>query len=54
MIGNKEQQNKGIGTFAIREILKHAFMNMNLHRENWTCSRTIFESGTYMRKWALF
>ena len=32
MIGNKEQQNKGIGTFAIREILKHAFMNMNLHR----------------------
>ena len=32
MIGNKEYQNKGLGTFAIREILNHAFMNMNLHR----------------------
>ena len=32
MIGNEEHQNKGLGTFAIREILKHAFMNMNLHR----------------------
>lgn len=32
MIGNKEHQNKGMGSFAVQEILKHAFMNLNLHR----------------------
>lgn len=32
MIGNEENQNKGIGTFAVKTILKHAFLNMNLNR----------------------
>ena len=32
MIGNKEQQGKGIGTFAISEMLYHAFNNLNLRR----------------------
>lgn len=32
MIGDKQNQGKGIGTFATREILKHAFYNLNLHR----------------------
>ena len=32
MIGDKDNQNKGIGTFAIKKILEHAFENMNLQR----------------------
>lgn len=32
MIGNNENQGKGIGTFAVNEMLKHAFNNLNLHR----------------------
>ena len=32
MIGDKDERNKGAGTFAVSEMLKHAFMNMNLHR----------------------
>lgn len=32
MIGDKENQGKGMGTFAVQEMLKHAFLNMNLHR----------------------
>lgn len=32
MIGEKQNQGKGIGTFAVNAILKHAFDNMNLHR----------------------
>lgn len=32
MIGDVEYHNKGIGTFATKEILKHAFYNLNLHR----------------------
>jgi RimJ/RimL family protein N-acetyltransferase len=31
-IGNKANQGKGIGTFAVKEMLAHAFNNMNLHR----------------------
>ncbi len=32
MIGNKENRGKGIGTFAVNEMLHHAFHNLNLHR----------------------
>lgn len=32
MIGDKENQGKGIGTFAVKEMLGHAFNNMNLQR----------------------
>ncbi len=32
MIGDKENQGKGIGLFATNEMLKHAFLNLNLNR----------------------
>lgn len=32
MIGDKENQGKGIGTFAVNAMLEHAFNNMNLRR----------------------
>lgn len=32
MIGDKKNQGKGIGTFAVKEILNHAFNNLNLQR----------------------
>lgn len=32
MIGEKENRGKGIGTFAINEMLHHAFCNYNLNR----------------------
>ena len=32
MIGEAENQGKGIGTFAVNAMLAHAFNNMNLHR----------------------
>ncbi len=36
MIGNSANQGKGAGTFAVREILKHAFFNLNLQRVELT------------------
>ena len=32
MIGSSNNQGKGIGTFAVKEMLKHAFYNLNLQR----------------------
>lgn len=32
MIGDKENQGKGIGYFAVTEMINHAFSNLNLHR----------------------
>ena len=32
MIGCKENQGKGIGTFAVKSIVDHAFFNLNLRR----------------------
>lgn len=32
MIGNSQNQGKGIGTFAVKTMLKHAFNNINLRR----------------------
>lgn len=36
MIGEKENQGCGIGTFAAKEMLNHAFYNMNLQRVELT------------------
>ena len=32
MIGRKENRGKGMGMFAVKEMLQHAFNNLNLHR----------------------
>lgn len=40
MIGNSENRNKGIGTFSVREMLRHAFYDMNLHRVELTVLET--------------
>lgn len=32
MIGNSDNQGKGAGTYAVKQMLSHAFHNMNLHR----------------------
>ena len=32
MIGSQQNRGKGIGTFAVNEMLKHAFYNLNLYR----------------------
>ena len=36
MIGDKANQGKGIGSFAVGQILNHAFMNMHLQRVELT------------------
>ena len=49
MIGDKESQNKGAGTFAIKAMIDHAFDNMNLQRieltvlENNQRARHVYE-----------
>ena len=32
MIGDKKNRGKGLGDFAVKQILKHAFLNMNMNR----------------------
>lgn len=32
MIGDKDNRGKGVGKFATKEMLKHAFLNLNLNR----------------------
>ena len=36
MIGGSENQGRGRGTFAVNEMLKHAFYNLNLQRVELT------------------
>lgn len=36
MIGSSENQGRGIGTFAVNEMLKHAFYNLNLQKVELT------------------
>ena len=36
MIGETENRGKGIGTFATKSIINHAFNNLNLHRVELT------------------
>lgn len=45
MIGDKENQGKGIGTFAVKAMLEHAFYNMNLQR----IELTVLESNKRAR-----
>ena len=40
MIGSSENQGRGIGTFAVNEMLKHAFYNLNLQRVELTVFET--------------
>lgn len=46
MVGDKENRGKGIGNFAITEILKHAFNNVNLNR----IELQVLESNSYALK----
>lgn len=32
MSGNRDNQGKGIGSFAVKQMIKHAFNDMNLNR----------------------
>lgn len=32
MVGRREDRGRGIGTFAVREMLSHAFLDLGLHR----------------------
>ena len=56
MIGNRENQGRGAGTFAIKEILRHAFQNMNLHRvelmvmENNERAQRLYEKLGFIRE----
>lgn len=36
MIGDADNQGKGIGSFVVKEMLKHAFLNLNLQRVELT------------------
>lgn len=56
MIGRKEDRGKGAGTFAVTEILKHAFFDMNLRRvelsvlaEN-TAARHLYEKCGFVQE----
>ena len=48
MIGNEENCGKGIGSFAIKQMLNHAFLNLNLNRvELEVLSQNIRAKKTY-------
>ena len=40
MIGGEENRGKGVGTFAIKAMITHAFDNLNLHRIELTVLET--------------
>lgn len=46
MIGDKNNQGKGLGTYAFSEIIRHAFMNLNLNR----IESTIVEDNNRSRR----
>lgn len=56
MIGDKENHGKGIGTFAVTEMLKHAFYNLNLHRVELTvlssnvAARRLYEKCGFVKE----
>jgi RimJ/RimL family protein N-acetyltransferase len=48
MIGDRENRGKGIGTFAVMEMLRHAFYNLNLHRVELSClAENTVSAGLY-------
>lgn len=56
MVGSSENQGKGIGTFAVREMLHHAFDNLNLQRvelivlENNDRARHLYEKVGFIQE----
>ena len=56
MIGNPENRGRCIGTFAIKQMLHHAFTNLNLHRvelhvmENNRHAQHVFEKLGFVRE----
>ncbi len=56
MIGNKDNQGKGMGLFAVREMLNHAFYNLNLQRVELTVlednlrARHLYEKVGFIRE----
>lgn len=56
MIGDKQNQGKGIGTYAVNEMLHHAFYNMNLQRIELTVleenkrAQKLYENAGFVRE----
>lgn len=56
MIGSSRNRGKGLGTFAVREMIKHAFLNLNLRRielgvlENNTAALHLYEKCGFTRE----
>ena len=54
VVGESGNQNKGIGNWALNEMLRHAFMNMNLNRvylstpENNMRARHLYEKNGFV------
>ena len=59
MIGDENNQGKGIGTFAVNEMLKHAFNNLNLQRielkvlESNTRAQHLYEKCGFVKEGTL-
>ena len=56
MVGSKENQGKGVGTFAVKEMLCHAFDNLNLQRVELTVleenmrARHLYEKAGFVQE----
>ena len=50
MIGDTVNREKGAGSFAVKEMLKHAFMNLNLQRVELTVLDTNKEAISFYEK----
>lgn len=56
MIGNSENRGRGVGTFAVKAIIAHAFNNMNLRRiehgvlENNAAAIHVYEKVGFVRE----
>ncbi len=56
MIGGQENRGKGLGTFAVRAMIAHAFQNLNLRRielgvlENNTPAIRLYEKTGFIRE----
>lgn len=56
MIGDKENRGKGMGTFAVKSVIEHAFNNMNLRRielvalENNTPAIALYEKCGFIKE----
>ncbi len=56
MIGKAENRGRGLGTFAVRTMLRHAFENLNLHRvslgvlESNSAAISLYEKVGFVRE----